>query len=364
MYWPHTDADKRILDLQVISFYSKPAAFFHNKQKGYGEVPDKFRLNFVELSVECFGLPNPELFASSNHHAKIKIREPPGVEFKTIACTERISRDACPSFVSRGFLNALSMRNSQKFARSVHIRVEIYSWDKPLGFAMFRLSNVLWSSFETWPVILLKEEHKPVYERSRRAKITLKADACAPVAGLGWWGIFALECSISLTLGSAMQQSDVLFTVLRETNKGLWIPIYRSKFEKTRNGRLVSFAIAYMPMIELLAGVEDRLLRIQLFEKGRSYPVLIGFSQFRIHDLASAVVTHSTLPWWTGRCNRASAGLRVNKFLPSSQMRFTHLEFIHSSESKAQSPAAVSFEYPADHTAISSLLPTKSCASH
>lgn len=333
---------------QVISFFEKPAKFVKHVSSDDGEVPDQFRVSSIELSVECSALPQLQRFGKSRFHASFLLSESPDGAFKHEESTEHIFCNTHPSFVRRCFLEPLSQPNSQAIARASVVRIEVFSWKKPLGFADFRLSDVLWNKFEALPLILHSEEHKPSYDRATTAKVLLKAEPVSRVSEEHATKIAELDCHVSPALVVQIRQNTFFYTVLREAEKGHWIPVFRSQQKTAIPGCVLHFRKQTLRLVDALGGFEHRLLRIQLWAKGRTHPQLIGFSQFRLQALEEAVKSALMLPWSTGRSCSIDVSLRARgttaMYSAATPCIIAQLDFMCCSECPEKTAEVVSFD--------------------
>lgn len=257
----------------------------------------------LELSLSCDSLANPHKLLSFNRplhpFAMFFCRDHPSKEWELIGRTETVSYDIDYRFVTK-----LKVCCATPTDRAKVLRVEIYDRRTKsermtdhmfVGAAECQLEDIISEP-------LLKKRMKLHSGRlNEPGWVTLAADIVRPVEGEGKFAL-GVEMS-SITKGNGR----VFFVLSRQGFCGEFTPIYRSEVLGKMEKR---FKLIVRDAVAVTAGLEDKLLRVEIFQWGKNGPLRLGFVQTSLEKLRQRQL-YSGLLWWP--CAAAEGAIEVGR---------------------------------------------------
>lgn len=252
----------------------------------------------LELSIECYELAAPQRLLTRLSARPDRLRLRPFAVFfyrnggtasgwELIGRTETVLYDECHRFVTKLKVCCSTLEDRQK-----ELRVEVYdrrtksdrTEDQTfIGASQCRLDDIICEP-------LLRKEMKLESARvDQPGRVVISADAIRPSAD-GKKLILNVDMA-SITKG----QHRVFFVLSRQLQSGEYTPVYRSEVlgREEKKFRPVTRDIA-----AITAGVEDKLLRLELFQfSTRGSHIRLGFMQTSLDKLRKTP-KHSRLLWW------------------------------------------------------------------
>lgn len=244
----------------------------------------------LELSLSCDSLtPPPKLFPFPRPlrpFAMFFYRDTPLTPWELIGRTETVLHD-----VQHRFVTKLKVCCATSADRAKVLRVEVYDRRTRservedqifLGAAECTLEDIIAEP-------LLRRRMRLVSGRvTDPGWVTLAADVVRPVAGSGKI-VMNVDMS-SITKGT----SRVFYVLSRQGFGGEYTPLYRSEVLGKAEKR---FKPLTREVGAVTAGVDDKLLRIELFQWGKGGSVRLGFVQTSLDKLRNTEVNGGLL-WW------------------------------------------------------------------
>lgn len=257
----------------------------------------------LELSLSCDSLANPPKFFSFSRplrpFAMFFCRDHPSNEWELIGRTETVTYDIHYRFVTK-----LKVCCATPADRSKVLRVEVYDRRTKsermtdqlfVGAAECQLEDIISEP-------LLRKRMKLQSGRvSEPGWITLAADIVRPVEGEG-------KIALGMEISSITKGSGRVFYVLsRQGFCGEFTPVYRSEVLGKTEKR---FKLFVRDTVAVTAGLEDKLLRVEIFQWGKNGPLRLGFVQTSLEKLRQSQL-YSGLLWWP--CEGGEGAIEIGR---------------------------------------------------
>lgn len=131
--------------------------------------------------------------------------------------------------------------------------------------------------------------------------VSLSADIVRPVVGGGKIAL-GVEMS-SITKGN----SKIFYVLSRQGFCGEFTPVYRSEVLGRMEKR---FKLFVRDTVAVTAGVEDKLLRVELFQVGKNAQMRLGFVQTSLEKLRQSN-SNAGLLWWP--CGAGEGAIEIGR---------------------------------------------------
>lgn len=292
---------------QALSFYVNDEIREQQSNSEHGEVPDIFRKHRIQLAISGRHWATSSTWCKARLQAIIEIRHPAddtddkaSTNYYKLGDTETVHEEMHPQFVQRLELNALQMPDSQHVARHTFLRVRAQLGETEVGTAEMSLAQLVWelrhnsvlkrsdgNCTQGWPqpsvkVTVLRgralredgENKNEDDEDSHVVELWVRLrDSLWPDGALGE-DVMQVCALTACERGGDWSRAVVENTQVRPQGKG-------------RTARLV---VARRTLVGYVDGqeAEGRMVRIEAVTQHTGVARVLGFCQFRLHQLAAS----------------------------------------------------------------------------
>jgi hypothetical protein len=291
-------------DDDVVNFYRANIESLSPSSRDTGEVPQRFRENMIELSVSARNMPRrPRFPKSSKFYARVRIKYPTDSSYSTILTTESCELETFPSFLKKAWIPALDMSDSQNFAANTVLRIDLFSCRTRIGHVTATLAGLLWRDSTCLVVnkasilpflskivdegpetdVILTVESYTRHSIATNSVLYHSNPSSTPPPSM-----VSLRVGATAMIRSSADSKKLTYSISRANYGGDWTVVHRSEaLGRLKNVPSTEFALASICRDELLAGEENRQLRIALHSfDSHNGSRMQGFAIARLVDFA------------------------------------------------------------------------------